>query len=204
MSSSAIFEEYRSLTEEIKLRDRGMLQIFTISLMVLVPFISGIIIYSMQHWADIKAHPTVFAPYMFLSPLLILIPCTYLLTSLRRNVFRCGTYIQVFLENDAGLRWETALDRFREIHKEESLDPTFVVYWAIFAICSGLFSYALYFLSMSLWHLVAPLLLALLLLKSHLAYRRVPTKTRNEFYEQWLKIKQAMDDACGASNESKC
>lgn len=194
MSTTANLEEYKTLREELQVRVRGFIYVFAISLVVLVPFISGIIIYWMESMAVMKADPSLLYAYILLSPLFILIPCAYLLVSLRKDIFRCGTYIQVFLESDSEFRWESALSEFRQTYSEETLEPAFWVYWAFLAICSGLFGYTLYLLSQSFWHLVVALLLTLFLAKAHFDYKRVLTKTSEAFRNRWGEIKEAMDE----------
>ncbi len=193
MSSTAELEEYKVLREEVQSRVHGFIQVFTISLLILVPFISGIIIYWLQSRADMKADPSLFYAYILLTPLLILIPFAYFLTSLRKDIFRCGTYIQVFLEGNGDFRWESALSEFRKIYGRETIEPAFLIYWGLFLICSGLFGYSLYFLSQSSWNLFVILFAAILLLIAYLDFRRVRTKTREAFCNQWRNIKEAMD-----------
>jgi len=201
MATATELEEYKALRREIDSRAHLIVQIFAISLAILVPFISGITVYELQSQTAINAGPSLLSPYMFLFPLFILIPCLYLLTSLRKDFFRCGTYIEVFLEDGLELKWETALHKFREIQAEESLGPVLGVYWALFAVCAGLFGYWLYFLSLPLWHLFTVLVATLFLLRAHLAYRAVPTKTRKQFYEHWCDIKQKMTKTSTMSND---
>jgi len=193
MASDATLEEYKALRQEIQSRAHLIIQIFTVNLIILVPFISGIAFYVLRNLTDIKDQPNLLYPYICLSPILILLPCTYLITSLRKDFFRCGTYTQVFLEDESELKWETALDKFREAYSEESFDPMFGAYWALFSICTILFGYTLYSLSLSLWHLFLTLLAALILVKSHWTYRQIPINTRKEFYNQWKDIKKTMD-----------
>ena len=96
MPTATNLEEYKALRQEIESRAHLIVQVFATSLVVLVPFISGIAVYELRNQADIKAEPSLLYPYLFLFPLLILVPCIYLLTSLRKDFFRCGTYIEVF------------------------------------------------------------------------------------------------------------
>jgi len=186
-------EEYKSLREEILTRGRGVAQVIITSLIILVPFISTIIVYVTQHSIEMKKNPNILYPYIFLCPLLIVIPCTFFLISLRKDIYRYGTYIQVFYEEGSdGPKWETMLHKFRQIHQEESFDPTFWLYWALFFICGGFFGYILIVLSFSLLHLIVPFVAAMLLLKSHYTYRQIPTKIRKKLYNNWLEIKRTL------------
>lgn len=64
------------------------------------------------------------------------------MVSLRRNVFRAGTYLLVFIEpkiQDIG--FETRLQSFRENRNEESFDAVPITFGAINLICLFIFTF---------------------------------------------------------------
>ena len=192
-------EEYKALRQEIDSRAHLIIQIFTVSLSISVPLISGITFYVLKNFANIINQQNIIYPYIFLSPIIIFLPCYFLITSLRKDFFRCGTYIQVFLENENKFYWETALDKFRESYNEESLDPISGAYGVLVIICVSLFWHFLYVASslecQLLLALVITLVIFLLFIRVYMLYRKIPTKTRKDYYNKWQTIKEAMENS---------
>jgi len=187
-------EEYTALRQEILARGRGVSQVILGSLVIVVPFISSIIIYFLKNANDIKTNPSILYPYIFLFPLLIILPCSFFIVALRKDIFRYSTYIEVFFEEqDKGPKWETALSKYRQVSCKESLDPTFWLYWALFCICAGGFYYSLNLLGKSNIHLISLILLAILLLRAQLLYINIPKKSRIKFYHNWLDVRKHLD-----------
>jgi len=94
--------EHKILMGHIESQFRLIIQVFIASLIVSL----GLLGYAFQIGDS--------APYVFLSPILIFMPCGYLLTKLREEIFRWGMYIRVFIEDGRDLRYETALAQLRE------------------------------------------------------------------------------------------
>ncbi|MDP2754898.1 MAG: hypothetical protein Q8P40_10995 [Nitrospirota bacterium] len=190
MADTRELEEYKALRNEILVRGRGIGHLLIASLVILVPFISTIILYVMQNSEKMKGDPSLLYSYIFLFPLLIIIPCAFFIVALRKDIYRYGTYIEIFFEEGSdGPKWETALSKLRQIRCEESLDPTFWLYWALFFICSGFFGYTLFLLKLQKLHLLVPLIVALFLVKAHLTYKKTPTKIRKNLYNNWLSVR---------------
>ena len=200
-------EEYKALRQEIDTTAHLIIQIFTISLSISVPLISGITFYVLNNFNNINNHQNFIYPYIFLSPIIIFLPCYFLITSQRKNFFICGTYIQVFFEKENELCWETALDKFRESYKEESLDPISGAYGVLIIICVSLFWYFLYIVSslecQLLLALVITLVIILLFIRVDILYRKIPTKIRKEYFYKWQIIKDEMEERPNHNIEMK-
>lgn len=176
--------EHRVLMSHIESQFRLIIQVFTASLIVGL----GLLGYAFQIGRS--------APYAFLSPILIFMPCGYLLITLREEIFRWGMYIRVFLENGKDLRYETALARLRAKYPfTESLTPIFPAYWLLLVISVALFVlYSLCAVPQCLWYWLGWGLAILALLATlcylHVRYAQIPDKETEEFTNNWESIKK--------------
>ena len=180
--------EHRVLMSHIESQFRLIIQVFIASLIVSL----GLLGYALQI--------AVSDPYVFLSPILIFMPCSYLLISLREEIFRWGTYIIVFIEDGKDLRYETALAKFREKYRlPESLTPIYWSYWLLLTI--SVFLFALhswragppclqYWIGWGLVILATGLILYLL----HRRYSQIPEKKTKEFRDMWESIKKDLNN----------
>ncbi|MBI3770602.1 MAG: hypothetical protein HY271_19200 [Deltaproteobacteria bacterium] len=68
-----------------------------------------------------------------LAPALLVAAALKVQVNLRRDIIRLGLYRKVFFEEDGvrGLRWESALERFRRTFRGETNDPIPMAYWLI-------------------------------------------------------------------------
>ena len=72
------------------------------------------------------------APFLLITPIVIVLPCAYLISTLRKEIFQWGMYIKVFLEKDKNGGWETNISKFRERFQiSESFDPIALTYGGI-------------------------------------------------------------------------
>ncbi len=180
-------EEYKSLRSSIDDATRMQIQIFTFSVITSTTLL-GVIL---KFGNPIYTSRTV---YVFLIPPLIIIPCSLLIKNLRSEIYRAGTYIQVFIENDSPFLYEGALSIIRDRFKsKESFDPIFSVYWILLLICAVLFvsseldSKIPLDLPQSLPWLVASFFLA----KANGQYREIPSTSRLLMLDQWRSIKSS-------------
>ena len=180
-------EEYISLRSSIDDASRMQIQVFTFSVITSTTIL-GVIL---QFGNQIYTSSTI---YVFLMPPLIIIPCSFLIKNLRAEIYRAGTYIQVFVEDDSPFMYEGALSIIRDRFKsKESFGPIFTAYWILLLICAVLFissaidSKIPLGLPQSLPWLAASFFLA----KANGQYREIPSKNRQMMLDQWRSIKSS-------------
>ncbi len=177
--------EYNALRSQIEGQFKLIVQVFTASVIAAIALF-GYIFQGLVRSSTVSNA----APFLLLTPLAIIIPCAYFLSSLRREIFEWGSYIQVFLESGQDNKYETMRAKFRERYKpKESLSPIAWTYWALFIMCVCAFGWGLWLTSVSfLWTLIALIPLCLLI-RWHIGYVRIPFKDSNEALNRWRKIK---------------
>jgi len=184
MDTSA--EEYKALRRQIEAHFRLIVQVFTASIISTVALFG----YFFQLLARSDGSVSHLMPFLLLAPLAISIPCAYFIGSLRREIFKFGTYVQIYLEDRKGWRYETELCKYREHHKEEeSLYTITFTYWALFLMCAISFWWGLNVTSVPLWWLFLLGIPGFLMIRWHRQYKAIPTRDRKIIEERWRAIK---------------
>lgn len=180
-------EEYKSLRLEISYNCRMQIQVFTFSMITSMALLGIILKFGNDTYTSISI-------FSFFIPTLITIPCAYLVKNLRSGIYRMGTYIQVFVEEDSPLMYEGSLGVMREkFQSKESLDPIFCVYWVFFCLCCFLF-FAVKLeakLPTELWHWQSLpwLVAALFLANANRKYKEIPNTKRRQMLDEWRIIR---------------
>lgn len=116
-----------------------MVQILTVLLVASTAILSAAGAYVFEGVADGQPIP-IPTGYLFLTPVVILIPGLAILRSHRKGIYRMGTYIEVFLEAPpSGAQWHHALAEFRKADKDESLDYVPLTIWMLSGLSVVLF-----------------------------------------------------------------
>ena len=133
-------------------------------------------------------------PFLMLIPLIIVLPSAYLISTLRKEIFRWAMYIKVFIEKDAE-GYETHIYRFREKYNiTESFSPIAVTYCAFLLVCIVLFSYMfvqteMYLCRLNLWWLIVPIIFLVLFTFWYFDHRDIPLKCSKEYEDKWRILK---------------
>lgn len=131
----------------------------------------------------------VIIPFLMVAPLIIIMPCAYLISTLRKEIFLWAMYIKVFIEKD-NEGYETNIYRFREKYNfTESFSPIAVSYFVFVFICDLLFLYVFEQTEMSIWWLMVPVLFLILALVWYYDYRDIPLRCSREYEEKWRIIR---------------
>jgi len=131
------------------------------------------------------------APFLLLTPIIIVLPSAYLISTLRKEIFLWGMYIKVFLENEKVGGWETHVSKFREkFNTEESFNPISITYISFILVCFLLFMYVFVLTKMSLWWILVPLVPIVLFFLWFMDYRTIPSRCSKEFEKKWRIIKK--------------
>jgi len=176
--------EYNALRSQIEGQFKLIVQVFTASV------IGAVALFGYVFQSSVSSSISNAVPFLLLTPLAILIPCAYFLSSLRREIFEWAAYIQVFLEDGQDNKYETMRAKFRERNKpKESLSPIAWTYWALFVMCVCAFGWGLCIASLSFFWIAIALIPFCLLIMWHIGYVRIPFKDSNEALSRWRKIK---------------
>jgi hypothetical protein len=134
-------EERKYLNEQIINHQRLIFQIFTFSVIAAVAILG----WSSQTFLGSDMEASWLAIFFVLAPLVIILPCAFIISAIRGEIFGWGAYIIVFHESGECLGYETVLDtarnnfgRFRESYTSISL-----AYWFLCVVCCGLFIYGI-------------------------------------------------------------
>lgn len=179
---------------------RLIVQVFTASLVVSAPLLGyGLRVLSeTDSAANTVSH---FLPFLVLTPLAILIPSAYLIAFLRKEIFKWGSYIRVYLEDGKELKYETELAKYRDKFPEsESFNAIAFTYLAFAVICAVAFGYGLHASSMSslwLFVLVVPLCFVL---HWYPSYRSIPSQCSREYDSRWASVKRDSPEVKSALN----
>jgi len=189
-----LLAEYRALREEILHNDRLIIEVFTFSIIS-----SGALIgYSTSLFSSTDSSSFQYAPFIALIPLIIIIPCTYLLTSLRLQIIRLGSYIRAYIETKLDdLNYEGAVAKLAKSEKGSalmklSMTPISLTYIAIFLLCWIIF-FAIYPINFGeileaymLIPIVILIISAIFFFHSQYSFFEIGNK-KETFYNQWRK-----------------
>ncbi len=91
-------EEHKYLNDQIMNHQKILLQIFTFSVIAAVAVLG----WGLQSAPRNGAEASELAAFILLLPPAILIPCAFIISSIRKEIFVWGAYITVFHESEDG------------------------------------------------------------------------------------------------------
>jgi hypothetical protein len=182
-------QEYERLGRHIEGQFRLIIQVFTASLIVSAPLLG----YGLRVLSEINTNTNTVShavPFLVLTPLAILIPSAYLIGFLRKEIFKWGGYIKVYLEDGKELKYESELGKYRDKFPEsESFNPIAFTYLIFIVICALAFGYGLHISSMSLLWLFVLVLPLCFVLYWYPNYCRIPNQCSQEYNSKWAEIR---------------
>lgn len=185
--------DYTWLRKHIYGQFRLIAQVFTASV-IAVGALLGYIINSVFTSDIVLCSEFSITPFIFLAPLAVAIPCAYFIGELRKEIFKWGTYVEVYLEDREKLNYETELGKYRVMFPEsESLNPIAITYWVFAILCGLLFWHSLYLAGMCyLWLLIlfVPFVFLGVWFKG---YKDIPYKYSKRYRENWTRVKERSD-----------
>lgn len=187
-------EEFVQLHEHIRQSDTVMVQILTVVIVASTTLLSAISAFYFEHYINTDRSINVAISYLFLAPLLIVIPGLAMIRASRRGIYRMGTFIKVFYENsDSGAMWHRCLDHFRRVNKDETMDYVPYAFWMITLLCIGLFWFALSLANTKFtWHWLVALPFLIILGWEHANFRNA--KKSELFERSWQEVYTEIND----------
>lgn len=184
-------EEFKHIGSAILEIDKRILQILTASTAVAAVLLSAIGGFLFGRGGRTVS---VIHAYAALAPNLLTVPAFYLILSQRIDMMRLGSYRLVFFEEKSKFEgWETRLQIFRKLEKEESKesnDPVPWIFWGVFWVSALLFFYAVFRSGVTCWHwhlwwLAVP---AVFIGWAHYKWRHVVCEDLRRHVELWRKV----------------
>jgi len=134
-------------------------------------------------------------PFLALTPIFIFMSCAVLVGYLRKEISKCSTYIQIYLNDGENWKYESKLDIYsRRFREEESSDAIAILYAATYIFCVLLFWWGLRVVSMSEIWLLIIFPLAAVYIAWWGWYSNIPRRCGKIYKERWNQIKD-IDDA---------
>ena len=192
-------EEYNKLARHIEGQFRLIVQVFTVSIVAAVALLGYVL--KVLTAGGVYSDLMVLLP---LAPLAITTPCAYLIRELRKEIFKWGAYVQVYLEDGGDWRYETELTKYMRIHshvEKESFNLIGIAYWVLFGVCGGVSVgwgvWGMYEGSMMLGAVIVlasavSIVFGLLwLYRTWWAdYKDIPVQYREKYVRRWTEVKQ--------------
>ena len=127
-----------------------------------------------------------------------------MIKALRKEIFKWGAYVEVYLEDGKDWKYDTEIDKYRtKYREEESYNAIPIAYFVLSVVCFAL-SVSLYFLYKfphsfpNLLYLVAILAFAIvtgwLYKRWWDSYKDIPVETRKEYILRWQETKKRKGD----------
>lgn len=206
-------EEYRALRQHIQGQFTLIFQVFTASIVAAIALLG----YALNNTLGVFAkaeHISNLGLYLFfpLIPLAIIIPFAFLIKSLRKEIFKWGAYVEVYLEDGKNWKYETELNKYMEKHRErESFNPIALSYFVLGGLCFGLsLSLYLYKFPLSFPNLFWLILIFVFAIVVGWLYKKwwddfkdIPIKARQEYVLRWKKTKNYTSESTQLQNEGE-
>jgi len=187
-------EEHKYINEEIIVHQRLIIQLFTFSIIASVALLG----YGVQNFSGEQGSISELSPFVIFAPMAIIVPCAWVITKIRKEIFRWGAYIMVFHESEKP-GYETMLDKIRDIRNswwEESYTPLVITWWGLCAACTGLFIWGVLHTPLHwCWSMLSILPLGFLGRTTD-KFCKIPTKGyRQKLEKEWSEAKQATESS---------
>ena len=183
--------EYKELRAELRQRDTSMTQLFLTGVVATMTLTVGISAFFFNLYINDPTKISWQLSYFFLGPIAVIIPILQMITAHRREIRRFASYMQVFYEEQhLGPTWESSHYEMALMRTEEAHDFVPYTLWFLFVLCIGLYFYgiALSKVSSLLLHVLAPAVLLLLMLYSHIWFQLSKHKYYAKLLLEWRKI----------------
>jgi hypothetical protein len=181
-------EEHKYLNEQIINHQRLIFQIFTFSVIAAVAILG----WGLQNFPKSGTEASGFSLFILLAPMAIILPCAFIISAIREEVFGWAAYIIVFHKSE----YEIALDRMRVKagRFRESYTSIGWTYWVFFAMCSGLFMWGIWNSPMHNGLCALVVIPFVILLLWYLKFSSIPSNSNRErLKEEWREAKRLVN-----------
>ena len=185
-------EERKYLNEQIINHQRLIFQIFTFSIIAAVAILG----WGLQSFPKSGTETSWLTLFLLLAPMAIVVPCAFIISAIRQEIFGWAAYIIIFHEGEEDFGYETLLDKIRDKagRFKESYTPLFWTYLAFLSICSGLFIRGIWISPMLPNGLSALVAIPIgLLIRWAIKFINIPSQSnREKLKNEWLEAKEEL------------
>ena len=183
-------EERKYLNEQIMTHQRLIFQIFTFSIIAAVAILG----WGLQNFPKSGTEASGLALFLVLAPMAVILPCAFIISAIRKEIFGWAAYIIVFHKSE----YETALDKMRDKagRFRESYTSIVWTYWSFFVICIGLFMWGIWNSPMNNSLCALGVIPFVILLLWHLEFSNIPSsRNRERLKNEWREAKRLVNGA---------
>ncbi len=180
-------EEYRYINEQIISHQRLIFQIFTFSVIAAVALLG----YGLQNFFGEQGKISGFALFVILAPVAIIIPCAFIISAIREDIFRWGAYIVVFHEPEGKPGYETRLNKIRD-RKNPLAEAYTALVWTYWALCLACCAWFIWGILSALFHCAWSILVIIplgFLIYGTIRFCRIPCRgNRQQLIDEWRQV----------------
>lgn len=183
-------EERKYLNEQIMTHQRLIFQIFTFSIIAAVAIFG----WGLQNFLKSETEASGLALFLVLAPMAVILPCAFIISAIREDIFGLAAYILVFHKSE----YETALDKMRDKASRfrESYTSIVWTYWSFFVICIGLFMWGICNSPMNNSLCVLGVIPFVILLLWNIKFINIPSSSNRErLKNEWREAKRLVNGA---------
>jgi hypothetical protein len=205
-------EEYRAIRQHIQGQFTLIFQVFTASIVAAIALLGYALNNILGTFTNSQDISNLGLFLLFpLIPLAVIVPFAFLIKSLRKEIFKWGAYVEVYLEDGKDRKYETELSKYMTKYRErESFNPIALSYFVLSGLCF-FFSIVLYFLYKfplsfpNLFWLILIIIFAIFLgwfyKKWWDDYKDIPIRSRQEYILRWENTKNDTSENADLSNK---
>lgn len=185
-----MIEEYKQLHEHIRVHEKEMGNLTIAMVTVSVALLSAVGIFYFRISSQSSGGLNIALSYLFLSPVLIVIPLLSAIRGHRDSLYKMGLYIKVFYEIEfGGIGWHVRLEKYQARQKGESQDSAPYFAWVVFFISYFFYLYSLTQAQIiSCFHYFSPLIFIPALVLQH--YKHNDIKNIILIESAWRYVKE--------------
>lgn len=196
MDNEYELEEYKQLRSELSDREAAIRRYFLFCIVSTGSIMASAatLFFSKNPSSTLSSNISSWFPYVFISPIVIILPLSFLMVANRKDIFFIGTYLKVFYDQrNLGTKWETSIEKFyANEERKHSLDG---IPRTIFMLVS--LSYIAFVMAerglkghfeISAWHIIIVLIPYLLIVVFWLKFNEIPNRLRTKYLNRWNQI----------------
>lgn len=141
---SLVLEEFRQLHEHMREHERAIVASTNLMIGGSTTLLSAIALIYSRTSVGSSELSGVLGSYLFLSPILIVLPMLGFIRGHRQSLMKMGAYINIHIEEQyKDARWGSKLKSYQTVKQGDSLDTVPVFAWILSLISVAMFSWSL-------------------------------------------------------------
>ena len=183
-------EEFSQMHEHLREHEKSMSSLMIVMITASATLLSAVGIFYFRLYSVNPGGVNLAFSYLFLSPVVVVIPLMAAIRGHRESLYKMGLYIKVFFEGDeSGALWHRRLESYQRHIKGESHDSVPYFAWVIAIISYAFFTFSLTQLQAVSSHHYFVVLFALIPLLGFQHYRHNEMKNISIIEDVWKQVK---------------